>query len=130
MNEKKFILELYNVLKDFIVYDDLLPEIVKLLKKSGCEKAFLALLFTRLRFLSKEGVLATRHQEYELLGDGVYSMHVVVRTLNIRILYMFFPGQAPVLLHAFFEREGHNNTDYSGKIRLAQDRFQELKEEL
>ena len=116
-------------MSQFKVYDRMIVEIIELLKSSGSETAFLTLLTTRLRFLLERGVLATNHSEFELLGKGVYSMHVVVQKLNIRILYMFSPDKSPVLLHAFHEKAGHKKTDYTGKIELARERFEELKEE-
>lgn len=82
-----------------------------------------------LRILLELGVEATKMPGFELLGSGIYSMRFEGRDYNIRILYAFMPDRVPVLLHAFYEREGKKATDYTGRISLALDRFSKMKEE-
>lgn len=130
MNKKEFLKQLSLQLQEFVLHTLLIPELLKILKNSGRENAFLMILITRLRFLSEMGVLATKHQEFEPLADGIYSMHLASDGFNIRILYGFLSNRHPALLLAFYEREGHQATNYSGKIKTAKDRLRELEDEL
>lgn len=129
MNLKKFLEELEDTLSAFVVDDQLISELLLLMKESGSEQSFLARLVYCLKILMQFGVMATQHEQFELLADGVFSMRIKSGQYNIRILYMFFPDKSPALLHAFYERAGHARTDYTGKIDLARQRFAELKEE-
>lgn len=69
-----------------------------------------------------------KHKEFELLERVIYSMHISSgRKFNIRILYGFLSNQKPALLMAFYERGGHSNTDYTGKMDTALIRLKELE---
>lgn len=129
MNKKDFILKLAEALAAFIVHHELLQELVGELKQSGNEKAFLSVLLKRLKFLLYRGILATEHEEFEPLSDGIYSLHVSGKGFNIRILYGFLSSHRPALLLAFHERAGHRATDYSGKVTVAAQRLAEIEEE-
>jgi len=128
MNLKEFLKKLKERLSSFEVHSNVIGEIADALKKSGNEVLFLSILLTRLQTLDDYGIEAVRHSQFELLGQGVFSMHLESKQFNVRILYMFSSSSDPILLHAFYERAGHSATDYTGKIKLARQRFAELKE--
>lgn len=128
MNKKDFIRRLLETLAPFLAHKEMIGELVAELKQSGNEKAFLATLEKRLKFLSDQGILATVHEEFELISDGIYSMHLACQGFNIRILYGYLPSRRPALLMAFHERAGHSATDYTGKAKIAADRLAEMEE--
>lgn len=128
MNKKDFIRRLLETLAPFLAHKEMIGELVAELKQSGNEKAFLATLEKRLKFLSDQGILATVHEEFELISGGIYSMHLACQGFNIRILYGYLPSRRPALLMAFHERAGHSATDYTGKAKIAADRLAEMEE--
>ncbi|RKJ39526.1 hypothetical protein D7X94_11825 [Acutalibacter sp. 1XD8-33] len=130
MNKEKFIALLVAALHGISVHQDLILELLGILKSSGSEQAFLDILIARLKFLDERGIHAVRHQEFELLDQGIYSMHLARKEFNIRILYCFLSDGRPALLCAFFERAGHKDTDYTHEIPKAVQRRKELEEEL
>ncbi|WP_308541798.1 type II toxin-antitoxin system RelE/ParE family toxin [uncultured Oscillibacter sp.] len=129
MNLNDFMRELCKKLSSFKFHAELIKELLPIMRESGNESSFINQLVYCLSILDDLGVLATNHKNFEPLGNGVYSMRMKNGNYNIRILYMFFPDKSPVLLHAFYERAGHQRTDYTGKIKIARKRFTELKEE-
>ena len=129
MNVNDFLKDLCNKLEHFRLHDLIIAELLESMRMSGNEESFIARLVYLLGVLNLYGVMATKHKQFELLGNGVYSMRLKNGCYNIRILYMFAQDKSPVLLHAFYERAGHGKTDYTGKITLARQRFTELKEE-
>lgn len=108
---------------------ELINELYKELARSGNELRFIQLLIVRLSTLTNLGARAASEPEFESIGQGLFSMHFAASGFNIRILYAFLPNQEPVLLLAFYEREGKNKTDYSQKLGPAKERFSRLKEE-
>lgn len=128
MNKKQIWALLLSTLGSYDLHAKLGKELLEIIAGSGYEAAFFRLLAVRLSFLSKAGIQAVEHKEFELLGHGVYSMHLSSRGFNIRILYSFLPDGRPSLLTCFYERAGKDKTDYSNKIELAKDRFEERLE--
>lgn len=106
-----------------------MPELLALIAESGVEEAVFRLILLRLHMLQALGVEATRHKEFEPIKSGLYSMHLAGKGFNIRILYSFLPNRKPVLLLAFYEREGKRKTDYTPYIDPALSRLQRFKEE-
>lgn len=131
MNIKDFLDQLETELKKIETHSLLTQELLTAMQKSGNEVSFLARLIHLLKVLNELGVLATQQNGFEPLkgSSGVYSMRILNGRYNIRILYKFFPNRTPVLLHAFYERAGHNNGNYTGHAKIANQRFEELKEE-
>lgn len=127
MKKEEFIKLLAEHLNNIQWHPALLPELLDLLKRTGQEKQFLAMLSKRLKFLQSEGTSATQHEEFERLEDNIYSMHISSKQMNIRILYSFL-NDGSVLLHAFYERAGKRHTDYTDTIKLARTRLKELKD--
>ena len=129
MNLNDFLEELCKKLSGFKIHALLIDELISIMRESGSEASFINQLVYCLNILDDLGVMATNHKNFEPLENGVYRMRMKNGHYNIRILYMFSSDKSPVLLHAFYERAGHQRTDYSGKIELARKRFTELKEE-
>lgn len=129
MNKDEVLRYLQNYFASIDTSEELLPELLALIGKSGIEKAVFKLIMLRLHILQSLGVNATQHKEFEPIESGLYSTHLTGRGFNIRILYSFLPNRKPVLLLAFYEREGKNNTDYTPYIKPALSRLQQLKEE-
>lgn len=129
MNINDFLEELCEKLSSFKIHPLLIDELISIMRESGSEASFINQLVYCLNILDALGVIATNHRNFEPLENGVYRMRMKNGRYNIRILYMFSSNKSPVLLHAFYERAGHQRTDYSGKIELAHKRFTELKEE-
>lgn len=129
MNRESIMEQLTKELADFIIYFSLFEELLALLDSSGSEVRFFKLLIKRLRFLLQERVHAIKHEEFELLGSGIFSMHLSCNQFNIRILYAFLPNGNPALLHAFYERAGKSASDYTDKIDLGKSRIHELEME-
>ena len=127
-SKEKFIKELALALQDFVVYDDLVPELVKLIHKTGEAQRFTKMLIKRLDFLASYRQYAhLHHEEFEQLDETLYSMHLSSNSFNIRILYAF-SDDSTVLLLAFYEREGKNVTDYTRKIPEAMQRLRNMEE--
>lgn len=108
---------------------ELINELCEILAQSGNELRFVKLLAVRLSTLAALGARAVSAPEFESIGSGLFSMHFAAAGFNIRILYSFLPNREPVLLLAFYEREGKGKTDYSLKLEPAKERLRRLKEE-
>lgn len=128
MNRHDIMSLLLNALSQFDVHPRLAEELVKIVAGSGYEGKFIKLLITRLAFLSRYGVDAVKHEEFELIGSGIFSMHLAQTGFNIRILYSFFPNGQPCLLISFHERAGKRKTDYTTYTAPATARFKERLE--
>ena len=127
------VLKLLAIKLSLIAYHDkLFQDLTALIAGSGCEEKFFITLLARLKFLMLQGTQATKHKEFEALKgeDGLFSMHICVRDLNIRILYAFSPQNTPILLLAFHERAGKRKTAYSAYTAPARERLKEKLEEL
>lgn len=129
MNKKDALSLLVAALTSFLRHSLLTEELMAIISGTGYERAFFKLFNTRLRMLSNMGVLAVQHEEFENLGNGLFSMHLAGRNFNVRVLYSFLPNSRPVLLLAFYERGGKNKTSYAPQIKTAQDRLASLKKE-
>ena len=128
MSKEALLDQLSDALSSFSVHKRMLPELIPLVQKTSYRSKLFATFISRLDFLQKHGRLAhTLHKEFEQLNSEIYSMHVVVPDLNLRILYSFLRN-GEILLCAFEERQGKRRTDYSGQIPLAQRRKQEMEE--
>ena len=127
MNKDDALALLLELLDCIHCHPSLVNELCALLAQSGNERKFSRLITTRLIQLKEMGVEAVRLEEFEKIGDDLYSMHCSGRDFNIRILYSFLPSRQPVLLLAFYERSGKRKTDYTtwlepAKRRLAEER--------
>ena len=127
MNKQDILNELDRFFYSVLVHPDLIGELTRLIFNSGFEAKFFALLVTRLQQLAVYGVRAIILKEFELLGDGLYSMHLSGKGFNIRILYGFLKNNQPVLLLSFYERAGKSKTDYSSHIPVASERLLEFR---
>lgn len=110
-----------------LVHPRVFSELLDILSQTGVEKEFFRTLQKYLGILSQMGINAIRLKGFENIGSGIYSMRFIFSSSNIRILYTFRGDEEPILLLAFYEREGKSCTDYSGCIKLACDRLTEMK---
>lgn len=128
MNRKDLLARLLEAFDGIDIYHGFIAELLELIKESGVEQQFLSLLLSRLKYLKANGAQAIKHEEFEPLGDGVFSMHLAKSNFNIRILYTFLPNRNPCLLLCFYERAGKRATDYTHKIPAALSRYSEQLE--
>lgn len=129
MNKNDVLKMLQGIFRTILHHLDLPAELIGLIAGSGIENKFIALFTARLQQLAARGVHATVMKEFEVIGDGLYSMHLTGRGFNIRILYGFMSNGQPALLHAFYERGGKTKTDYSSHIPIGSIRLAEMKKE-
>ncbi len=116
-------------LREFLYHMKFASELINIIAGSGYETAFFRIFVARLRLLALLKTDAVKHKEFEHLKNcELYSFHVSGKGFNIRILYSFLPDGCPVLLLAFYEREGKSKTDYTDFIEPALSRFNEMKE--
>jgi len=127
MNKKDAIDWLLKLLEPFEIHERMIKELLKIILRTGYEKRFFEVLITRLKFLEIRGVQSVEHEEFELISEGLFSMHLVGKDFNIRILYSFLSDGTPALLLAFFERSGKRVTDYSTYKKPAMSRLKELE---
>lgn len=128
MNKKKALSQLILMLSrsGFIIYQKMIDELMSIVGNSGVEDKVFSIFSARLEFLTNHGNHAQIcHKEFEHIGEGIYSMHIAVDPLNIRILYAFRDPNT-ILLLAFYERGGKKHTDYTYKISEARKRLEEL----
>lgn len=127
MNQDQILNLLIDAFQNFdgYMHAKLQQEIINLISRTGYEAKFLKLLIVRLAVLRETGIMACKQQEFENIGDGIYSMHLSGNGFNIRILYGFLKDHTPALLLAFEEREGKSKTDYTSYIPTAKARLEE-----
>ena len=130
MNRKAIIKLLLEALISFDIHPQLCDEILKIITGSGYEQRFFKLLVARLEYLSRHGVHSVSHEEFESIGDKLFSMHLAQKGFNIRILYAFLSNGIPTLLTCFYEREGKQKTDYTPYIAPARERLRRRQEDL
>lgn len=128
-NTAKYLQELSSHLSGFLVYDELIQELIPIVKASGNAKRFFSILYRRLDFLKTYGKNAQEHhEEFERLNADIYSLHIKSQFFNVRILYSFLED-GTILLRAFEEKSNKRVTDYTNQIPLAQERLQAIKED-
>lgn len=128
MNRKDILARLREAFADIDIHPRMIEELMELIAESGVELQFLNLLLTRLKQLKANGAQAVKMEEFESLGDRLFSMHLAKANFNIRILYTFLPNRKPCLLLCFYERSGKRATDYTNKIPTALNRYSEKLE--
>ena len=136
MNSQDALRDLAAQLQNFIVHEQCIKEFSLLLKKelSGKADVFLAVLTTQLKHLADLGPLITKIDDHEKLKYNtlidIYSIHLKRSQFNIRLLVSFDKMSNACLLTVFYERSGKKATDYSAKIRIANERFMELQRKI
>ena len=126
MNRDSILAYLEEYLGTFRCHANLFGDIVDIIASSGYERSFFALLIVQLRVLAAQGRNAILFPGFERLkhsNSELYSMHLDGRDFNLRILYSFLPDHTPVLLTAFFERDGKRTSDYTPYIPAAKERL-------
>lgn len=130
MNKDSVLQLLQNLFSSIDVHDELTPELLEIISKTGAEQRYFKTIVLQLTILLQSGVLATKRSDFELVGDGIFSMKQKSSEYNIRILYSFLPNRKPILLCAFYERSGKSKTDYTPYIPVAKARLAQHKEEM
>lgn len=137
MNDEQYWILLIEILKKYddmlSIHEDLIEELRSLLARTGQEKRFIRRLTEYLLQLKENGNDAIRGRgapmEHLSGSQQLCSMRFKFPELNLRILFSF-QNNCAYLLCAFYERKGHQNTEYSAHIPIAQQRLNELMEEL
>ena len=135
LNELQTLLQLLLVLsqyEDFVIlYDDFKDELVELIAKSGMEAKFLKRLGDYLQQLMENGDAAIgppgAPMEHLTGQSPLCSMRFKLGISNVRILFTCLDNQV-YLLCAFYERQGHRNTEYDAYIPIARSRLKDLME--
>lgn len=130
MNKDAVLHILQNLFSGIDVHEELTPELLELISRTGAEDQYFKTIIFQLAILMQVGVLATNRPDFELVKDGIYSMKQKSSEYNIRILYSFLPNRKPILLCAFYERGGKSKTDYSPYLPVAKARLAQHKEEM
>ena len=123
MNREDILNSIPNILGSFDLYPDIEQEILSYIVGSGYEQQFFKLLISRLRILSLQGLNAVKHEEFENIGKGLFSLHLSGKGFNLRILYAFLPNKKPTLLCCFYERAGKRKTQYDEYIPQSLERL-------
>jgi hypothetical protein len=121
------LLEFLQILDSYVKHTRLDSDLTDIIVGSGYELKFFTLLVVRLKFLYEQGIDAIKHQEFEALGNGLFSMHLSGKGFNVRILYAFLPDRRPALLLGFHERAGKRKTDYTSYLEPAKQRLLDIK---
>lgn len=110
-------------------HEECLKEVVDLVERSGGKKDFIRRFLEcaqKLCLLSPEQ--ATKTDVFEKLkgrnAHGLYRMKFT-KPCNIRIIYTY-REDGKILLLAFLEKGGKRSTDYTDKLKPAQDRLSEM----
>jgi len=102
----------------------LIEDLLELLSSSGVEKRFLKRLE---KYLQQQKAIGKKGDPMEHLGgsSSLCSMRFPLGVSNIRILFAYRNNKV-YLLCAFYERQGHKNTEYDAHIPVAQKRLAEI----
>ena len=129
MNKDEALHLFFNLFEGIDATDEMTTAFFDIISKTGHEEDIFRMLVLRLKILSDLGINATRHKEFENIGNGLFSMHLAGNGFNIRILYALQSNQQPVFLLTFYERGGKRRTDYSAQIPKALELLKKYKEE-
>ena len=128
MNQEKLIYELQALLAGFLFAPRFLAELLELIQGSGYEKQFLTCFRIRLRLLLADPVhIFQRHEDFEHIEGGIYSMRLIGNGFNVRVLYAISSEGAPILLLPFYERRGKHATSYENYLETAKSRKREME---
>lgn len=109
--------------KDKIVFHPLFTrEFEDFLRKHGNQEVIIQMLYGRLIFILESGKDYGIPWVESLKGEpNLYSLHIDVRSINLRLLYSRTSNKR-LFLHAFYERGGKKNTSYNKSIQIAIER--------
>ena len=129
MNKRQIRKELENCFSDVDYHNKLPDELLQIILKTGKEASFLKLLIKRIKILRKYNTEAvTLGSSYKKLKEApnFWRFAMRIENINLRIIYTFNKNGRIMLLHAFFEKSGKNNTDYSKVVKIAKKRLKEI----
>lgn len=116
---------------NFIYHDKVFDEITEIVVGSGKEKWFISVFMKNIYKLEVLGESAVDGRNIEKLkqSQGLYSMKMRCKELNLRLLFSFDKFQDKVMLHLFFERDDSGKDKYRAHIPIALERKKELEGE-
>lgn len=128
MNRRNVLALIESLLSELRFHPALCAELADIIAKSGYESNFFNLLLIRLKYLGQHKRQAVNYPEgFEELRHthNLYSMRLVGKGFNVRILYSFDLCGNPLLLLGFAEKSGKRNTSYTNYIPAAEKRLLE-----
>lgn len=136
LKEKLLILRLLQDFQKYIGFvlphSRFIPELLDLLRRTGTEEQFLLKFEYYLSSLKDYGssVIGPRGSPLEHLSGEQYlcSMRFPANCSNVRILFAYQNDKVYLLL-AFYERQGHRNTEYTAYTGPANERLQDMLRE-
>ncbi len=129
MNKKSMEIYLEKCLNDCFYHKALPGEIIDILNQSGFEAGFFKLFVKKLAILQGTGYNAVKNASFKKLkkNNDLWRMKLCIKKINIRIIYTYNNNGKAVLLHAFFEKNGKNVSDYSKHSLVAESRMEDIK---
>ncbi|MCM1063901.1 MAG: hypothetical protein NC420_05385 [Eubacterium sp.] len=107
-----------------------MKEFKKLLSNaSGNEEEIFALLVKQLNYvklLKKQVFTADGNEIIKYLNKEYYSLHLLAKNFNLRLLMTFNESNVPIFLAAFYERSGKRNSDYTQWKKVLAARYDEM----
>ena len=131
MNQQEKIAAIFELFEPFLVHDKLYEELIDVMARSGQFKQIYNLLTKALNQLRELGNKTTEIPSFEVLTgtDGIYSMHLRNKSLNLRILYSY-SNSGEILLHCFHEKDDSRKSSYDAHIPIAEQRKKEMERRL
>lgn len=115
---------------EFIFHPEFINEMSKLVKKlKGNETELYYLLTKQLGFVDECGKNVNIADHNEILKHvktfDCYSLHLVGKNFNIRMLMTFVENDRPLFLCVFNEKSGKRSTNYTEPVERAKARLQQ-----
>lgn len=135
MNKKEALTALAKNLEEylqqgFLFHPSFMKEFKELLHNaSGNEKEIFSLLIKQLNFvkiLKNQVYTADGNEIIKYLEKEYYSLHLLGKNFNLRLLMTFDEKGNPVFLAAFFERAGKKVSDYTQWKKVLANRYREM----
>jgi hypothetical protein len=113
----------------FVYHDKIFDEITEIIVGSGKEDWFVRVFAKNLYKLEELGEDAIDGRSIERLkqAQGLCSLKMRCKELNLRLLFSFDKFQDKVMLHLFFERDDSTKDKYSTHIPIALERKKDLE---
>ena len=115
----------------FIFHEKIFGEIEDIIIGSGKEAWFVSVLTKNMSKLEALGDKAIDGKNIERLKEtqGLCSIKMRCKELNLRLLFSFDKFQYKIMLHLFFEKDDSKRGQYSTHIPIALERKRELEGE-
>lgn len=115
----------------FVYHEKIFDEIEDIIIGSGKEAWFISVLAKNISKLELLGDKAIDGKNIERLKQtqGLCSIKMRCKELNLRLLFSFDKFQDKIMLHLFFEKDDSQKGQYSAHIPIALERKRELEGE-